>query len=90
MYAEKRRKLIINEIQITCRLYCVQSKINKILYGRNAMDFKHLSHNCIFQKHDFLQIPTMGNAKATAAHVVRENKDPTAHHLLRSDVTNLT
>jgi hypothetical protein len=30
------------------------------------MDLKHLFHNCIFQSHDILQIPTMGNAKATA------------------------
>jgi hypothetical protein len=65
MYAEKRNKLIINKIFFTCRLYSVQYKINKIWYGNNYMDMKHLSNNCIFHKHDFIQFPTMDNAKAT-------------------------
>jgi hypothetical protein len=30
------------------------------------MDMKHLSNNCILQKHDFLQFPKLDNDKATA------------------------
>jgi hypothetical protein len=66
MYAQKRRKLTINKIQFTCGIYSMQYKINKTWYGRNDMDLKHLSHKCIFQRHDFLQITTMPNAKAAA------------------------
>jgi hypothetical protein len=66
MYAEIRRKLIINKIWFTCRLESNQYKINKIWYWSNDMDMKYLYNNCIFKKHDFLQFTTMDNAKATA------------------------
>jgi hypothetical protein len=66
MYAEKRRKLIIYKIEFTCKLYSLQYKINKISHGSNDMDLKYLSHNCIFQTNDCLQVRTIRNDKATA------------------------
>jgi hypothetical protein len=55
------------------------------------MDLKHLSHNCIFQMHDFIQIPTMVNDKSTAPTGSEVELRPHLHHhhLLRSYVTNV-